>query len=118
MAAPEAKRPLNSSAIQMAIHGVRMMTLEDLSSAFFTLNERLERRGAHAEILFEAVDFNAVLLFESCARILAHESKQSDGEQQLAAAIFQLTAETREAVEGVHSRDVAAMALFARSSTP
>ena len=59
---PEAKRPLDAAAITVANQGVRVMTIEDLSSAFFTFNLRLERAEGHGGSLFESVDFNAVLL--------------------------------------------------------
>jgi hypothetical protein len=40
------------------------MSVEDLSAAFFALNGRLERSEGHGANLFEATDFNAVLLSE------------------------------------------------------
>ena len=111
-ATQEAMRPLNSGAIQVATHGMRVMTLEDLSAAFFTLNERLERRELHADSMFEAVDHTAVLITKSCSRILAQEMKQGEAAQNLGATILKLTGETREAVEGLHARDIA------RDATP
>ena len=48
---------------------MRLMTVEDLSAAFFTLDGCLERSEAHGANLFEATDFNALLLTEVCKEL-------------------------------------------------
>ena len=85
---PEAKRPLDAASITIANQGVRVMTLEDLSSAFFSLNSRLERAKGHGGSLFESVDFNAVLLTETCKELIALKKIQAATEQQVAALLL------------------------------
>ena len=48
---------------------IHIMTTEDLSSAFFALNERVERTEGHGANLYECVDFNANLLTEVCKEL-------------------------------------------------
>ena len=68
---PEAKRPLDAASIQVSIQGVRHMSTEDLSSALFALNGRVERTEGHGKNLYECVDFNANLLTEVCKELAA-----------------------------------------------
>ena len=62
-ATPQAKRPANRD---LAIPGQAMvhhpMTVEDLTSAFFALNGRLDREEAWAGMIHKVVDENAALL--------------------------------------------------------
>ena len=79
------------------------MTVEYLSAAFFTLNGRLERSEVHGANLFEATDFNAVLLSEKCKELVALKAAQAATEQQVGTTVLKLTADTREAVEELHT---------------
>ena len=63
---PEAKRPIDAASIQVSVPGVRLMSAEDLSSAFFALNGRVERTEGHGANIYETVDFNAMLLCDVC----------------------------------------------------
>ena len=76
VAVPEAKRPLDAASIQVSIQGVRHMSTEDLSSAFFALNGRVERTEGHGTNLYECVDFNASLLTEVCKELALLRSAQ------------------------------------------
>ena len=107
VAVPEAKRPLDASAITIANQGVRVMTLEDLSSAFFSLNSRLERAEGHGGSIFEAVDYNAILFSETCKGLIALKKAQAETEQRVAATVLKVTGDTRSSLEEVHARDVA-----------
>ena len=102
---PEAKRPIDAATIQVANQGVRVMTIEDLSAAFFALNGRMERSEGHGANLFEATDHNAVLLSEVCKELAALKAAQAATEQQVGTTVLKLTADTREAVEELHKRD-------------
>ena len=89
------------------------MTLEDLSSAFFSLNTRLERAEGHGSGIFESVDFNAVLPTETCKELITLRQAQSGMEQQVAATVLKLTDDNRNAPEEVkkdlgevHARDI------------
>jgi hypothetical protein len=81
------------------------MTVEDLSAAFFTLNGRLERNEAHGANLFEATDFNAVLLSEVFKELAALKAVQAATEQQVGTTLLKLTADSHEAVKELHKRD-------------
>ena len=77
------------------------MNLEDLSSAFFSLSARLERAEGHGGSVFESVDFNAVLLSETCKELIALKAAQAGTEQQVAATVLKVTNDTRNALEEV-----------------
>ena len=99
---PEAKRPLDAMAIQVSNQGMRVMTIEDLSAAFFTLNGRLERSEVHGANLFEATDFNAVLLTEACKELAALKAAQAATEQQVGTTVLKITGDTREAIDEIN----------------
>ena len=69
---PEAKRPLDAGTIQVSVQGVRLMSGEDLISAFFALNGRVERTEGHGANLYETVDFNVVTSANRCAHACMH----------------------------------------------
>ena len=73
-AAAQAKRPLNRETIQVAQSGMRAMTVEDLSAAFFQLNARVEKEEGLADNLHDCVDHNAQLLTQACERLLKLEA--------------------------------------------
>ena len=104
---PEAKRPLDSAAIQVSNQGVRAMTIEDLSSAFVALNGCFERSEGHGTSLYEAVDFNALLRSETYKELIALKKAQTATEQKVAVTVRKITGDTREAVEELHARDAA-----------
>ena len=95
---PEAKRPIDAASIQGSNQGVRVMSVEDLSAALFALNGRMERSEGHGANLFEATDFNAVLLSETCKELVALKAAQAATEQQVGTTVLKLTSDTREAV--------------------
>ena len=104
---PEAKRPLDAASIQVSNQGARGMSLEDLSAALFALNGRMERSEGHGANLFEAVDFNALLLNEMCKELISLKQAQAATKQQVGQTVLKLTSDTREAVEELHARDAA-----------
>ena len=81
------------------------MTTEDLSSAFFALNERVERTEVHGANLYECVDFNANLLTEVCKELAALKAAQEGIASQVGSTVIKLTSDTREAIEGLQKRD-------------
>ena len=81
--------------------------MEDLSSAFFSLNARLERSEGHGASPFEATDFNAVLLTETCKKLIGLKAARAATEQQVATTVLKVTDDMRTALEEVHSRDLA-----------
>ena len=101
---PEAKRPLDAAAIQVSIQGVRHMSTEDLSSAFFALNGRVERTEGHGKNLYECVDFNANLLTEVCKELAALKAAQEGTATQVGSTVLKLTSDTREAIDVVNQR--------------
>ena len=103
---------MDAAAIQAANQGICVMSLEDLSAAFFALNGRMERSEGQGTNVFEAVDFNALLLSETCKELIALKQAQAATEQQVGQTVLKLTSDTREAVEELHARDAA------RDATP
>ena len=123
--APEAKRPLDASTIQVSVQGVRVMTIEDLSSAFFALNGRVERTEGHGTNLYETVDYNATLLSEVCVELAALKAAQAATSVEVGQTVLKLTGDTREAVAEVksdlaevHSRDIRDSARRAQQDGP
>ena len=95
VAVPEAKRPIDASTIQVSVHGVRLMTNDDLSSAFFALNKRVERTEGHGTNLYECVDFNANLLTEVCKELALLRSAQEATATQVGGTVLEITGDTR-----------------------
>ena len=85
---------------------MRVKTLEDLSSAFFQINERLEKEEAWATSVHGCVDHNAQLLTQACERLPKLEETSAKADSVQAALVLKLTAEPREALEHVHAQDV------------
>ena len=102
---PEAKRPIDAASIQVSVQGVRVMSVEDLSAAFFVLNGLMERSEGHGANLFEATDHNAVLLTEVCKELAALGAAQAATSEQVGTMVLQITSDTREAVDGLQKRD-------------
>ena len=86
----EAKCHLDASSVQVSNQGVRVMTIEDLSSTFFAFNGRLECTEGHGTSIYEAADFNALLVSETCKELIALKKVQAATEQQVAAAVVQM----------------------------
>ena len=102
---PEAKRPLDAASIQVSVQGVRLMSAEDLSSAFFAINGRMERSEGHGANLFEVTDHNAELLTEVCKDLAALRAAQAATSEQVGTMVLKITSDTREAVDGLQKRD-------------
>ena len=98
---PEAKRPIDAASIQVSVQGVRFMSAEDLSSAFFAINGRVERTESHGANLYETVDFNAVLLSEVCEELAVLRTAQVATSVEVGQTVLKLTNDTREAVAEV-----------------
>ena len=91
-ATPQAKRPANRDAVppgQAQVH--HAMTVEDLTSAFFSLNQRLDREERWAGMIHVVVDENASLLTQTISecQVLARTIKSN--EESSGAAIVKLT---------------------------
>ena len=82
------------------------MTIEDSFAAFFALNGRMERSEGHDTNLFEAVDFNSLLL-KTCKELIALKATQAAIEQQVGTTVLKLANDTCEAVEELQARDAA-----------
>ena len=80
---PEAKRPIDAASIQVSVQGVRLMSAEDLSSAFFAINGRMERSENHGTNLYETIDYNAELLTEVCKELAALKAAQAATSEQV-----------------------------------
>ena len=91
---PEAKRPLDAASIQVSIQGVRHMSTEDLSFAFFALSGRVERTEGHGTNLYECVDFNANLLTEVCKELAALRAAQEGTAAQVGSTMLKLKSDT------------------------
>ena len=103
---PQAKRPLNRETIQVAQSGMRVMTVEDLSAAFFQLNAHAEKEEGLAASVHSCVDHNAQLLTQACERLFKLEATSTTADAVQATLVLKLTAETREALEHVHAQDM------------
>ena len=65
---PQAKRPMDRDAIQVALTGERPLTHEELTSAFYALNRRLDKEEAFTAQMREAIIHNADLVDQAGAR--------------------------------------------------
>ena len=91
VAVPEAKRPIDASTILVSVQGVRLMNNEDLSSAFFALNGRVERTEGHGTNLYECIDFNANLFTEVCKELAPLRSAQKATATQVGGTVLKAT---------------------------
>ena len=64
-----------------------------MCQAVGAFNQRLERAEGHGSILFEFVDFNAVLLSETCKELIGLKAAQTAIEQQVGATVLKVTEE-------------------------
>ena len=105
-ATPQAKRPANRDSLvagQPQVH--HPMTVEDLTSAFFSLNGRLDREEAWAGMIHGVVDENAGLLTQAVSECQSLARKIITNEEAVGGAMVKLTGETRAALEELHEGD-------------
>ena len=80
------------------------MTNEDLSSAFFALNGRVECIEGHGANLYECVDFNANLLTKVCRELAVLKAAQGATAAQVSNTVLKITGDTREAIDVINKR--------------
>ena len=104
--AAQAKRPLNHETIHVADSGMRVVTIEELSAAYFKLNPRVEREEGLATSVHSCVDHNAQLLTQASDRLLKLEVTSAAADSVQAALVLKFTEEIWQAFEHVHEQDV------------
>ena len=105
-ATPQAKRP---AVRDMSIPGQAQvhhtMTIEDLTSAFFALNGRLDREEAWATMIHKVVEENADLLTKAVAECANLARSIKANEEAAGAMAVKITSEARSAMEMIHETD-------------
>ena len=104
-ATPQAKRPATRDSFTGAPQVHHPMSVEDLTSAFFSLNGRLDREEAWATMINGVVDENANLLSQAVSECATLARRIKDNEEKAAATEVKIIGETRSAMEHIHETD-------------
>ena len=105
-ATPQAKRPANRDAVplgQAQVH--HTMSVDDLTAAFFSLNQRLDREEQWAGMIHVVVDENASLLTQTISECQSLARTIKSNEEGAAATSLKLTAEIRTALDELRATD-------------
>ena len=99
-ATPQAKRPANRDAVplgQAQVH--HTMSVDDLTAAFFSLNQRLDREEHWAGMIHVVVDENAALLTQTISECQSLARTIKSNGEGAAATSLKVTADVRTALD-------------------